>query len=296
MGLLSVPLKTILIYHADLQSESMPESYAVCDGTVLNSTQQDINPGGNYTVPDLRNIFLIGADLTKAAGNTGSTTNSAAGAPGPKGTGGQHAKTLVTAELPSHSHTGTVNSAGGHTHAGSTADSGGSHTHTATTTTAGAHSHSSSTTSTVAGHTHAGSSTAAAGSHSHSVTDPGHTHSVTAWDAAINGPTASGAINPHSGTTGSSTTGISIDPNGNHSHTVTLATDGSHSHTVTLTSDGDHTHTITVASGGAHTHTLTLLSDGAHTHTVTGNNTGGDTAFDTRPRFYGVIYIMKVKR
>jgi microcystin-dependent protein len=110
MSLLSVPLKVILPWHADLQNETPPLEYAICDGRTLNSSQQDINPGGSYTTPDLRHMFLVGADLTKAAGtaaagvNTGNI-NAAAGAPGPKGTGGENQHTTVQNEMPPHAHT-----------------------------------------------------------------------------------------------------------------------------------------------------------------------------------------------
>jgi hypothetical protein len=107
MGLLSVPLKVILAYHADLQNEAIPESYEYCDGRLLSSSQQDINPGGTYQLPDLRNKYLMGADLTKAAFNTGDyTLNSASGAPGPKGSFGLNSKTLSISEIPAHNHGG----------------------------------------------------------------------------------------------------------------------------------------------------------------------------------------------
>lgn len=296
MGLLSVPLKTVLMYHADLQNEAIPVTYAVCDGTTLTSGQQDINPGGTYTLPDLRNRFILGADPTKAAASSGGTTNASSDAPGPKGTGGQHSKSLVVAELASHNHTGTISSAGSHTHAGSTADSGGAHTHTASTTTAGAHTHAGSTSNSVANHTHSGSTTDSQGSHSHTLTDPGHTHTIGSQTGGQVSGNAGGNWHDGSTATSSSTTGITVVANGAHTHTPTIAADGGHSHSLTLVSDGDHNHTLTVNSGGAHGHTLTLSSDGAHTHTFAGDLTGSGTAFDTRPRYYGIVLIMKVQK
>lgn len=309
MGLLSVPLKTVLLYYATTQNEGIPESYAVCDGTTLTSTQQDINPGSTFTLPDLRNRFILGADITKAVGNTGGTTNAATDAPGPGGVGGAHTKSLVVAELAAHNHTGTISSAGAHSHTGSSADSGGAHIHTATASTGGAHVHSGSTSNTTGAHTHTGSTSsgtaASAGSHTHTLTDPGHQHTILGGSNA-NAP----AIPPNfMGTTSgsvvvstaiqSATTGISLASGGAHTHsvssTLTIASDGNHSHTLTIASDGDHTHTIIVASAGAHTHTLTIVSDGAHTHTFTGNNTGSGQAWDTRPRYFGLVFIMKVK-
>jgi hypothetical protein len=154
MSMLSVPLKTILMYHADLQNETIAaEGFEICDGRTLNASQQDINPGSTYPLPDLRNKFILGADITKAAGNTGDFTVSGfGGAPGPKGVGGSQSKLLATTELPSHTHTGTVSSSGSHSHTGSLSSNGA--------------------------HTHAGSSSGTAGNHSHSVSDPGHSHGV----------------------------------------------------------------------------------------------------------------------
>lgn len=300
MGLLSVPLKTILPYHADLQGESIPESYAACIGQTLGATDQDINPGGTYTLPDLRNRFLLGADLTKAAFDAGTTGTSATDAPGPKGVGGLHAKTLSTAEMPAHVHTASTASAGDHTHVGSTASSGGAHTHTNTVTSAGAHSHSGSTTSTAGAHAHVGSSMTSAGNHVHGISDPGHNHTT---QIEGNGSVQSGggpynatALNNMGKVSDSKTTGITILAAGDHQHTLSISTDGAHSHTFTLSSDGTHVHTVTIDSGGAHTHTLSIASDGAHTHSVTVNSAGGGTAFDMRPRYYGIVYIMKVKK
>lgn len=311
MGLLSVPLKTVLLYYATQQNESVPESYAVCDGTTLTSTQQDINPGSTFTLPDLRNRFVLGADITKAIAATGGTTNASTDAPGPGGSGGSHSKALVVAELAAHSHTGSVTSAGAHTHAGSSAASNGDHTHTASTSTTGAHTHTGSSTSTTGEHTHAGSTgsgtAASGGSHTHSISDPGHVHTFTGSIAPPAGQSIVGAPQSTSATFNaasqpvmqSATTGITVVSGGAHTHSVsaslTLTSDGNHSHALTIASDGSHSHTVTVGTAGAHTHTLTITSDGVHTHTFTGDSTGSGQAWDTRPRYFGLVYIMKVK-
>lgn len=300
MSLQSVPLKTVLMYHADATNETLPLSYAYCDGSTLGIGTHDIGGGSSaYTLPDLRNRFVLGADITKGPGVVGGTTNSPADAPGPKGNGGVHAKTLATSEIPSHTHTATTNSAGAHVHAGSGADSGGAHTHTASSSTAGAHAHAGSSTSTNGAHTHSGTTLSTTGAHVHSITDPGHAHVQVRENVSLTpGGTAysiTGAGNTTGPSTISSTTGITINSTGDHTHVLTIASDGGHTHVLTITSDGDHSHTITVNSGGAHTHTLTLVSDGAHTHTFTSDATGGGTAFDTRPRYYGLVFIMKVR-
>lgn len=252
MSMLSVPLKTVLMYHADLQNEVIAaEGYEICDGRLLTSGQQDINPGSTYQLPNLLNKFILGADPTKAAGNAGDfTVAGASGAPGPKGTGGANSKTLATAELPAHTHTGSVSSSGTHSHSGSLSSSGA--------------------------HTHAGSTSSTNGAHVHAINDPGHAHIVGREVVSLSPGGTSYAIRGSSAIldtpSQAATTGISI------------------------VSNGDHSHTLTIVSDGAHTHTLTVDVGGAHTHTFTSDATGSGTGFDYRPAYYGLVFIMKVKR
>ena len=129
MSLMSVPMRTILMYCADVANETLPVDYAYCDGTTLNSTQQDIVPGGNFTLPDLRNQVLLGADRTLALGTAGSITDdTATGAPGARTISGQSKITLSTAQLADHTHPATTGAAGSHSHTGST-QAQGNHTH-----------------------------------------------------------------------------------------------------------------------------------------------------------------------
>jgi len=239
MSVASVPLKTILFYHADTTNETIPVGYEVCDGRTLGIGTHDIGGGGSpYALPDLRNRFLLGADITKGALDPGTTGTNATDAPGPKGAGGVHARTLTSNELPSHTHTGSSDNIGLHTHVGSTTDAGGSHSHTGSIGTAGAHAHAGSSVNSVSNHTHAGTTVATGGTHSHTLTDPGHAHSYqqpVQQQAYTTG--GAGPVNVAGGTTGASATGVTIDSNsGSHSHTVTLAADGGHGHTVTIVS------------------------------------------------------------
>lgn len=136
--------------------------------------------GANGT-PDLRDKFVVGAGSTYAVGATG----------------GSATTTLITANLPAHTHTITA-----------TTDSQGVHTH--------------------------------------SVTDPGHTHSYSSI-STTGGIAIGGGYGPVATATSSATTGISIQ------------------------------------SAGAHTHTITASA----------SSTGSGTAFDTRPPYYALAYIMK---
>ena len=79
----------------------------------------------------------------------------------------------------------------------------------------------------VVAHTHTGT-TASSGTHTHNITDPGHTHSYTSY-GQLNASGSGESVwrNTSSGTTGSSTTGISIDSSGAHTHTITTDSTGS---------------------------------------------------------------------
>lgn len=122
---------------------------------------------------------------------------------------GSNSTTLTQANLPNVTFNGSAASAGNHSHTGTTTTNG---------------------------------------SHTHSINDPGHTHSQYTYNDDFNN---SGGNPP--GFTGdsagfrtwnniySSTTGISINSNGNHNHTFTTSTDGAHTHSVTVSSGGSNT-------------------------------------------------------
>ncbi|MBX3242385.1 MAG: tail fiber protein [Chitinophagaceae bacterium] len=92
------------------------------------------------------------------------------------------------------------------------AATGGAETHTLTVDQLPAHNH--------------GGSTNTTGAHAHGITDPGHSHSLTSMASGggnyIDHDVAGSASNPLSypSSIGTSTTGISINSNGAHSHTI----------------------------------------------------------------------------
>ena len=133
-----VPAGVILLWSGSIAS--IPSGWNLCDGT--NGT------------PDLRNRFVVAAGDTYAVGATG----------------GSDSVTLTTDQMPAHTHTGTTNSDGNHSHTAAIRDawegntvnnSGGgfmfvgqNNTNTYTTSTAGAHTHSFTTASTGGGASH----------------------------------------------------------------------------------------------------------------------------------------------
>ena len=156
-----VPQGGIIMWSGSVAS--IPTGWLLCDGT--NGT------------PDLRNRFIVGAGDTHAPGATG----------------GEDSTTLAEANLPSHTHSFSA------TTSGQSVD----HTHGGTTNTTGAHTHTVTTTGGVsadqggAGSSNAGDltrTTSSAGDHSHTFTTGGtstdHTHTVSGTTGATGSGTA----------------------------------------------------------------------------------------------------------
>ena len=93
-----------------------------------------------------------------------------------------------------------------------------------------------------------------------------------------------------------------------HTHSASTSSAGAHTHSIRWDRDGGsgsvcytldvsdtaqgHTKTL---SAGAHVHTVTIGSPSrTHTHSGTTNNTGSGTAFDVRPKYFKLAFIMKV--
>ena len=215
-----------------------PLGWLLCDGSDVSIDQYtdlyniltDIygeSSDGYFRLPDLRGRVIIGS----GSGN-GLTSRSL------NDTGGSETHTLLESELPSHTHTGTTATTGSHTHTGTTA-SNGSHTHTGTTS--------------------------SNGSHTHSITDPSHSHNVPTAKDDGNSSNTAGQIPAGDATenvnmqynTASSSTGISVNANGDHTHGFTTASNGDHTHGFTTATNGDHAHTFTTnATGGATAHSI----------------------------------------
>ena len=105
---------------------------------------------------------------------------------------------------------------------------------------------------------------------------------------------------------------ITIDDNGEHTHTSTVSADGSHSHTASTNSTGSHTHTVsgsrttgyyvpsgsyygkdetstqTTSSAGSHSHTVTIDINGTHIHTIENTTDGLHTH---NVNFDGDVYV-----
>ena len=135
---------------------------------------------------------------------------------------------------------------------------------------------------------------------------PSHTHSFSATSGA-------GGAHNHSGSTSNT---------GAHTHSGNTNNTGAHTHSMSnlggfaypttnanqqsqsgwkrsggenTGSAGAHSHNLTINSAGAHSHNLTINNSSTHTHSVSGTtgSTGSGSAFDNRPAFMALAFIMK---
>ena len=172
--------------------------------------------GGTWE--QVQDMFILAAGTRYT---TGTTAN-------PR-TGGSSTKQLRVANIPSHTHTFTTQSAGNHVHnVGGTTQSAGAHTHGVSGTVAsnGNHTHGvSGDTAETGSHTHGVSgNSASAGTHTHGVSGDtaqtgAHTHSVSGNTAETGAHTHS--VSGTSGSAGAHTHGVSgnTGSTGDHSHT-----------------------------------------------------------------------------
>ncbi len=254
-----------------------PTGWLICDGAAVSRTtyaalfaviSTTYGAGNGSTTFNLPN--MTGRVVAGVTGSGGYTLG---------GTGGANSVTLSTANMPSHTHTGTTGSAGSHNHGGSTV-AGGTHSHTASTDNQGNHQHGS--TSDAGGEHNHGGGTQWAGDHTHTVdkATPGGTNGgfIAGWQE--------GDGLWHGGSTSGSATTSSA---GNHWHGMNGS--GTHTHWVWTDWQGGHTHTVTVNDGGSHSHTIN--SDGSHNHGFTTDPNGSGTAFSVTNSYIAMNYIIK---
>lgn len=225
-----------------------------------------------FNVPDLRGRVPIGLDNMggSAAGIAPTVTTLGA-------RGGSATHALILAEMPSHSHGGSVASGGSHTHAAGTSSLAGSHTHSMGG--GGDHTHSMNSSS----HSHSGSTQL--------IGAPSHAHAIGGgWPNAVftyQVPTGSGSAlattgGPYNAFNANATNSATIE----HEHTVTTD-QHSHSHTIV----GVSTHTHTLGTDGSHSHTFTTDAAATHTHTITAEGSG--TGHNNLQPYIACSYLMR---
>lgn len=117
-------------YDAGAGAGNPPPGWEVCDGRVLVQADHDFGPIGSITLPDLRNKFILGANIANADGAAGTSADAAANAPGIRGVGGSHTHFH---SVPAHYHSsrgaGATLSASGGSHGHTTGGQSADHTH-----------------------------------------------------------------------------------------------------------------------------------------------------------------------
>jgi hypothetical protein len=99
----------------------VPTGFEICDGRQILEANHDFPVAGNVNVPDLRNVFILGADASKSNGTGAASNDLATGGPGVGGSGGSQVHTLTAAQsgMPTHGHghtLGTGTESADHTH------------------------------------------------------------------------------------------------------------------------------------------------------------------------------------
>lgn len=191
--------------------------FAVSGGRGANAAA-DWAANKQLTLPDARLCALIGSDgMGNSATNLFSALTFTTGSASTVGSKvGAATQTLTTAQIPSHTHTGSSDTAGLHSHVGIT-DSQGSHSHGGITTSNGAH--------------------------VHNVPD------VYASPSVVFVGAGSGFVPLWSATN------YVTDSQGNHTHDIATTTGGAHTHFVATENSGSHAHSVTTTGtggGGAH--------------------------------------------
>lgn len=109
-----IPVGAVLPWFRANTTMQVPNGWVLADGSTIPPEEHEIpNVSGPYTVPDLRNRFVLGASSLHEIDSSGvditsGLINSSAGAPGPQGIGGENTTVLTTAQMASHLHAGSV--------------------------------------------------------------------------------------------------------------------------------------------------------------------------------------------
>jgi hypothetical protein len=127
-----IPIGGVIDWWRPSPAVAVPTGFEIADGRSI--TQHEFTSvTGSVSLPDLRNVFILGADASKTdgAGASGSSSDVVTDGPGIRGTGGSNRHTLATDQMPAHTHAVTdpthAHSVYDPTHAHSVADPGHAH-------------------------------------------------------------------------------------------------------------------------------------------------------------------------
>lgn len=103
------PVGQVIDWWRPADTVPLPPGFVICDGSSIAEGQHDFPVAGAINVPDLRNMFILGADATKARAQGANLGNAPTDAPGLAGTGGSmtHQLTATESGVPVHAHADT---------------------------------------------------------------------------------------------------------------------------------------------------------------------------------------------
>ena len=287
--------------------------------------------GNNFRLPDLRDRFIVGSGSSYNNGATGgrnqvaldnsnlprhfhniSETDITHGHPlnlgsqqadaahdhtGGSGNAGGHRHNAVNFnQNGDHQHNLSINQNGGHKHNGSSGG-GGQHDHNASSSEGGRHRH---TTTDDGSHNHnyernsgrggTGSETAGERESKETSRDGNHNHELSEHNGHSHPVNVSNAPN-HTHSLGN----MNTQPD--HSHGGETNTTGTHGHSFNLTQQPGHDHNVSISTDNAtHNHTITgNLQTNTTTHRHNIGQSGQEQAFDIRPRYFALAYVIQYK-
>lgn len=105
------PLGEVIEWWRPNDTIAVPVGWRICDGSTIAAAEHSYVGIGSLTLPDLRNSFVLGANVANADASAGSAADAVANAPGIRGAGGTnathnetHHHSAGTLFCPSHTH------------------------------------------------------------------------------------------------------------------------------------------------------------------------------------------------
>lgn len=277
------PVGSIMLW----PSSSTPagEDWRICNGDAISRTEYSSlfsligetygrgDGSTTFNIPDLTGRFVVGSNPSYPISGINST-------------GGAVTVTLDITQIPSHTHTYTMNADGLHNHGGT--NPGGQHNHGGVTGDQGQHNHGGQT-GLEGSHNHGGD-TLNQGSHTHNIpTSGGHSHQYESFGSEqyqLGSNNAADRPTSQVGVTGNGSHSHPVDPAPGHSHQI--PNEANHRHSIT--SEPNHSHII--SDFPAHIHPIN--DDGSHIHGLTIDAIGSNGSHENLPPYRALNYIIRI--
>jgi hypothetical protein len=111
------PIGQVIKWWRPTDAIALPGGWEIADGRVIGNADHDFPIASAITLPDLRNKFVLGADVNKPDGTLATLADAASNSPGIRGAGGSQVVALSAAQSGVNGN-GSVAAAGSHNHGG----------------------------------------------------------------------------------------------------------------------------------------------------------------------------------